>query len=63
MTSKVNSKTFILTPIAQNATHLPTEFTQLDDEASNSETMHFIFLLPCIAVSVAEWTHKKCLLT
>lgn len=41
----MTSKTFILTPTAQNATHLPTDFTQLIYEALNSETMKIYFFI------------------
>lgn len=44
MACKVNSKTFILTPIAQKAIHLLTDFTQLNCEVLNAETTSYSFL-------------------
>ena len=51
MTCKMNSKIFILTPIAQKAVHLLTDFTQLSSLECGDYT-YLLFVLPHTAESV-----------
>ena len=52
MTCKMTSKIFILIPIAQDAVHLLTDFTQLNCQALSAETALTYFLYCLIQQSL-----------